>query len=175
MKWFRGKIHGSSFRLRTCLRAAVAGASYAVPANWGPPAVPWSNPSPFRRFWFEGTGIVEGQKIELRDRTSGTTIGTQITIADTSVARLAGLLGRRQLDPGCGLLIRPCCGIHTFGMLFSIDAVALDKSLRVLKLWPGLAPFRVTSPQRKAHSILELPAGQISHCRIHVGDQLELV
>jgi uncharacterized membrane protein (UPF0127 family) len=85
------------------------------------------------------------------------------------------LLGRRRLDPGCGLLIRPCFVIHTFGMLFSIDAVALDKGLRVLKLWPGLAPFRVTSPQRKAHSILELPAGQISHCRIHVGDQLELV
>jgi uncharacterized protein len=114
-------------------------------------------------------------QIELRDRTSGTTIGTQITIADTSVARLVGLLGRRQLRPGCGLLIKPSCGIHTFGMLFSIDAVALDKGLRVLKLWPGLAPFRITSLQRKTHSILELPAGQIRHCRIHVGDQLELV
>lgn len=113
--------------------------------------------------------------IELRDRTSGTTIGTRITIADTSLTRLIGLLGRRQLDPGCGLLIRPSCGIHTFGMLFSIDAVALDKGLWVVKLWPRLAPFRVTSLQRKAHSILELPAGQISDCRIHVGDQLELV
>jgi hypothetical protein len=60
-------------------------------------------------------------------------------------------------------------------MLFSIDAIALDKSLRVVKLWPRLAPFRVTSLHRKAHSILELPAGQISDCRIHVGDQLELV
>ncbi len=114
-------------------------------------------------------------KIELRDRTSGTTIGTQITIADTSLTRLAGLLGRRQLDPGCGLLIRPCCGIHTFGMLFPIDAVALSKDLRVVKLWPKLVPFRVTSLQWKAHSVLELPAGQIRHCGIHVGDQLELV
>jgi uncharacterized membrane protein (UPF0127 family) len=113
--------------------------------------------------------------IGLRDRTSGTTIGTRITIADTSLTRLVGLLGRRQLDPGCGLLIRPSCGIHTFFMLFSIDAIALDKSLRVVKLWPRLAPFRVTSLQRKAQSILELPAGQISDCRIHVGDQLELV
>ena len=113
--------------------------------------------------------------IELRDRTSGSTIGTQITIADTSLTRLAGLLGKRQLNAGCGLLIRPSRGIHTFGMLFSIDAVALSKDLRVVKLWPRLAPFRVTSLQRKAHSILELPAGQIRHCRIKVGDQLELV
>jgi uncharacterized membrane protein (UPF0127 family) len=114
-------------------------------------------------------------KIELRDRTSGTTIGTQITIADTSLTRLVGLLGRRQLDAGCGLLIRPSCGVHTFGMLFSIDAVALSKDLRVVKLWPRLAPFRVTSLQRKAHSVLELPAGQIRHCRIRIGDQLELI
>ena len=115
------------------------------------------------------------ENIELIDRTSSTTIGTRIAIADTSLTRLVGLLGTRQLDPGCGLLIRPSCGIHTFFMLFSIDAVALDKGLRVVKLWPRLAPFRVTSLQRKAHSILELPAGQISDCRIHVGDQLEWV
>jgi hypothetical protein len=96
-------------------------------------------------------------------------------IAGTSLTRLAGLLGRRRLEPGCGLLIRPSCGIHTFGMLFSIDAVALGKDLRVVKVWPGLAPFRMTSLQRSAQSVLELPAGQIDRCRIKVGDQLELI
>jgi uncharacterized membrane protein (UPF0127 family) len=132
-------------------------------------------PSPFGRFWFEGTGIVEGKKIELRDRTSATTVGTRIAIADTPFTRLVGLIGRRRLDAGCGLLIRPSCGIHTFGMLFSIDVVALDRRLRVVKVWPRLAPFRVTSIHRKAHSFLELPAGQIGHSRIKVGDQLEFV
>lgn len=102
-------------------------------------------------------------------------MATRITIADTSLTRLAGLMGRRRLDAGCGLLIRPSCGVHTFGMFFSIDVVALDKGLRVLKLWPRLAPFRVTSIHLKAYSFLELPAGQISHCRIKVGDQLEFV
>jgi uncharacterized protein len=121
------------------------------------------------------TLVSEGKTVELRDRTSGTNIGTRITIADTSLTRLVGLLGRRQLDPGCGLLITPSCGIHTFFMLFSIDVVALDRSLRVVKVWPRLAPFRVTSIHRKAYSILELPAGQISHCRIEAGNQLEFV
>jgi uncharacterized membrane protein (UPF0127 family) len=60
-------------------------------------------------------------------------------------------------------------------MLFSIDVVALSKSLQVLKLWHRLAPFRVTSINLKAHNILELPAGQISNCRTEVGDQLEFV
>jgi uncharacterized protein len=113
--------------------------------------------------------------MNLRNITRATTVGTRITVADTSLARLVGLLGKRRLDAGCGLLIRPSSGVHTFGMLFSIDVVALDKDLQVLQLWPRLAPFRMTSVSLKTRSILELPAGQISDCRMRVGDQLELV
>jgi uncharacterized membrane protein (UPF0127 family) len=113
--------------------------------------------------------------VKLRDVTRATTVGTQITIADTSFARLIGLLGKRRLDSGCGLLIRPSSGVHTIGMLFAIDVVALSRSLQVLRLWHRLAPFRVTRVSLKTHSILELPAGQIRNCRIQVGDQLELV
>jgi uncharacterized membrane protein (UPF0127 family) len=104
-----------------------------------------------------------------------TTVGTRITIADTSLTRLLGLAGRRRLDAGCGLLIRPSSGIHTFGMLFSIDVVALSRDLRVLKVWHRLAPFRATSINLKIDSMLELPAGQISRCQMKIGDQLEFV
>ena len=121
------------------------------------------------------TQIGNGATMTLRDITRATAVGTRITIADTSLTRLIGLAGRRGLDSGCGLLIRPSSGIHTFGMLFSIDVVALSKDLRVLKLWHRLAPFRMTSVNLKRHSMLELPAGQISNCRMQVGDQLELV
>jgi uncharacterized membrane protein (UPF0127 family) len=113
--------------------------------------------------------------MNLRNKTRATTVGTRIAIADTSLTRLMGLAGRRRLDSGCGLLIRPSSGIHTFGMRFSIDVVALNKSLQVLKLWHRLAPWRVTSINLKTHSVLELPAGQISNCQIEVGDQLEFV
>jgi uncharacterized protein len=113
--------------------------------------------------------------MNLIDVTRATTVGTRITIADTSFTRLIGLVGRRRLDAGCGLLIRPSLGIHTFGMLFSIDVVALDKNLEVLKLWHWLAPFRMTSINVKTDSMLELPAGQIRNCQIKVGDQLEFV
>ena len=113
--------------------------------------------------------------MNLRNVTRATTIGTRITIADTSLTRLIGLAGRRRLDAGCGLLIRPSSGIHTFGMRFSIDVVALSKGLQVLKLWHRLAPFRITSISLKTYCMLELPAGQISNCRIQVGDQLEFV
>jgi len=119
--------------------------------------------------------LSQGATMTLRDITRGTAVGTQITIANTSLTRLIGLAGRRELASGCGLLIRPSSGVHTFGMLFAIDVVALSKDLRVLKLWHRLAPFRITSVSLKTHSMLELPAGQIGNCRMQVGDQLELV
>lgn len=117
----------------------------------------------------------EDNEMILRNITRATTVGTRITLADTSLTRLIGLMGKRRLDSGCGLLIRPSSGIHTFGMLFSIDVVALSRNLRVQKLWRHLAPFRVTTIDLKTYSMLELPAGQISNCRMEVGDQLEFV
>ncbi len=110
-----------------------------------------------------------------RNRTKANTIGTRIAVAETSLTRLIGLAGRRRLDAGCGLLITPSSGIHTFGMFFAIDVVALSKSMHVVKLWQRLPPFRMTSISWRVHSVLELAAGEISNCRIEVGDQLEVV
>lgn len=113
--------------------------------------------------------------MNLRNKTKATTIGSHIEVADTSLTRLFGLAGRRRLDAGCGLLIRPSSGIHTFGMRFAIDVVALTRDLHVLKVWQRLRPFRVTSVSLKIHNILEIGAGEISRCKIEVGDQLEIV
>jgi uncharacterized membrane protein (UPF0127 family) len=113
--------------------------------------------------------------MNLKNKTKNTTIGLQIEVADTSLKRLFGLAGRRRLDAGCGLLIRPSSGIHTFGMLFAIDVVALTRGLRVLRVWHRLRPFRVTCVSLKIHNVLEIGAGEISRCKIEVGDQLEFV
>lgn len=110
----------------------------------------------------------------VRNLTKENTIGTHIEIADTFLSRLVGLLGRRKLTAGGGLLIRPSSGVHTLFMMFSIDVLALDRDLRVIRVWPKLAPFRATRISLTVSSMLELAAGQIEHCRIEPGDVLEL-
>lgn len=102
------------------------------------------------------------------------TIGSKIGLADTSMTRLFGLLGKDGLEPGAGILIRPSSGVHTMGMKFAIDVVALDRNLCVVKLWPRLRPWRVTSVSLKTHSILELAPGQIEQCGIEPGDHLAI-
>ena len=111
----------------------------------------------------------------LWNKTKATIIGNRITLAETSLSRLLGLAGRKTLDAGCGLLIRPSSGIHTFGMRFAIDVVALNKRLQVVKVWERLPPFRITSLSFRVHSVLELPAGEISRRGIAVGDKLEII
>lgn len=107
--------------------------------------------------------------------TRATVVGTRISVADTSMTRLVGLLGRRRLEDGCGLLISPSSGVHTFGMLFPIDVVALDKRHCVVALWANLRPWRVSGISLKTHSILELPSGQIARSSLQPGDRLEVM
>ncbi len=87
---------------------------------------------------------------------------------------MVGLLGKRGLDAGEGLWIKPSSGVHTFGMKFSIDVIGLDRDLKVIKLWSRLVPFRVTSVSLKLRSVIELPPGRIDECQVSVGDQLRI-
>jgi uncharacterized membrane protein (UPF0127 family) len=112
--------------------------------------------------------------ITIRNAGKAVTIGSKIALANTFTSRLFGLLGKRCLEPGSGILIRPSSGIHTFGMSFPIDVVALDKSLRVVEVWHSLAPFRFAGLSLKTRSVLELAAGQIEAGGIQPGDQLEI-
>jgi uncharacterized membrane protein (UPF0127 family) len=105
--------------------------------------------------------------------TRGCIVGDKVELADTSMKRMRGLLGRPGLDAGGGLWIKPSSGVHTIGMAFTIDVVGLDSDLRVIKLWRSLAPFRLTSVSFKLRSVLELPSGVISHSQMQLGDQLQ--
>lgn len=86
--------------------------------------------------------------------------------------RLIGLLGRRSFEPGEGLLLRPSAAVHTFGMAFSIDVVALGKDDRVVKIRADLGPARAALFPWRTKSVLELPAGECGRCLVRVGDQL---
>jgi uncharacterized membrane protein (UPF0127 family) len=112
--------------------------------------------------------------LRITNTTRGTAVGENVELANTSIKRMVGLLGRRGLDAGGGLWIKPSSGVHTFGMAFKIDVVGLDRDLKVIKLWRCLAPFRVTSVSMKLQSVLELPCGTIKQAQIQIGDQIQI-
>jgi len=104
--------------------------------------------------------------------TRGTTLADRADIADTSAKRNTGLLKHSSLEPGEGLWITPCEGVHTFFMKFPIDVVFLSRDKRVLKIRPNMVRSRI-SLNLLAHSVLELPAGTLAETGTQRGDQLE--
>ncbi len=109
------------------------------------------------------------------NQSKATAIGDRIAVADSSLTRFLGLMGKRSLAVGSGLWITPSSGVHTCWMRIPIDVVALDRSLRVVKLCPAVRPWRISGLSLKTHSVLELPSGQILACGLEVGDLLKIV
>ena len=90
-------------------------------------------------------------------------------------ARMVGLLGRRELPAGEGLVFERCRAIHTVGMRFAIDLVFFDRAWRVVGLRAEVVPGRFAGPVPAAWGVIELPAGSLAEAGVRVGDQLEVV
>ncbi len=88
-------------------------------------------------------------------------LASDLSIADDVVSRNVGLLKHRDFPKGQGLWIKRCNSIHTFFMRFPIDAVFVDKKLKVVAVYRDLKPWRVTRLHFKASSVFELPAGTL--------------
>ena len=69
-------------------------------------------------------------------------LGVRAEVARSFFERLRGLIGRRSLGYGEGMLILHCNAIHTFFMRFAIDAVFLDRNDRVVREVRGIPPWR---------------------------------
>jgi uncharacterized protein len=109
-------------------------------------------------------------EIALR-REDGSIVCERCVLADTALARMRGLLGRRELPSGEGILLKPASSVHMAFMRFPIDAVFLDRDLRVMKFASDLRPWRAAG-SRGAKAVLEIPAGEAGRRGLTVGDRL---
>jgi len=108
--------------------------------------------------------------VQLRDE-HGRVVCEGLTLADGPLTRMKGLLGRKGLPSGEGLLLRPAGSVHTWFMRFPIDAVFLDGEGRVLKIAADLRPWRAAGC-RGARAVLELSSGESERRGVRPGDRL---
>jgi len=111
-------------------------------------------------------------RLRVSNQTRNRILADRADIADDSKKRRTGLLKHSSLEPGEGLWIAPCEGVHTFGMKFPIDVVFLNRKKKILKIRPNMLKRRISFSLR-AHSVLELPAGTLENTQTAAGDQLE--
>ena len=112
------------------------------------------------------------QHVRIVNESRGAVLATRATVADSFWSRFRGLLGRRELADGEGLVIEPCSSVHMLGMRFAVDALHLDRSGTVLRVVPGLRPNRFGPMVWRSHSVLELPAGTAAATGTVAGDRV---
>src|SRR5947207_13374897 len=111
-------------------------------------------------------------EIRLEDQ-DGRAVCERCVLADSPLTRMRGLLGRRALPSGEGLLLQPAGSIHTAFMRFPIDAVFLDGERRVVRIAADVRPWR-TAAARRSRAVLELAAGEAARVGLEPGHLLRL-
>jgi uncharacterized membrane protein (UPF0127 family) len=104
---------------------------------------------------------------------NGAVVCTHCEVADRTISRMRGLLGRSGLAPGEGMLINAAPSVMTFFMRFPIDVVFIDKGQTIVKIAHSLVPWR-TAGARGASASLELPAGTAAALGLEPGMTLVL-
>jgi uncharacterized membrane protein (UPF0127 family) len=115
--------------------------------------------------------VAEYVRIELE---SGEVVCERCLMATNPALRLRGLLGKKELRAGEGILLRPCASVHTMFMRFAIDVVFCDSDLRVLAVAPEVPKWRMRS-QRGAKVAIELAAGEGARRGVITGMRLRSV
>ncbi len=113
-----------------------------------------------------------GEGLLVRNAHTGELMASALEVAATRAARRRGLLGRDALAPGSALWIVPSRGVHTCGMRFAIDVVALDARGVVVDVVTDLRPWRLRLPRPGTLGVLELPAGTVMQTRTRLGHSI---
>jgi hypothetical protein len=104
-------------------------------------------------------------------REDGRIVCERVVVADRAHRRMRGLLGRKYLRQGEGMVLRPGWSIHTAFMRFPIDAVFLDADQVVIRIEHDVEPWRTVSC-RGAREVVELAAGECRRRGLEVGDRV---
>jgi hypothetical protein len=102
----------------------------------------------------------------------GTTLATRARLASSHSSRFFGLMGRKGVEDGGGLLLTKSASIHSFFMRFRFDAVFIDRDNRVTKVVPAMRQWWLAFGGRGAKDVIELPAGVAERTATQAGDTL---
>lgn len=106
-------------------------------------------------------------------RRNGEIVGKKVMIANTFFSRLRGLLFRRPLEEGEGMLLIPCRQVHTFFMGYPIDVVFLDCKGEIVEILARLGSGKISPLIPGSRQVLELFAGTVEKFDLRKGNNLE--
>jgi uncharacterized membrane protein (UPF0127 family) len=116
--------------------------------------------------------VTKLKQFSVRNVDKGTTLVTRGKLASSISSRFFGLMGRRGVEDGGGLLLTGSASIHSWFMRFRFDAIFLDRESCVVKVVRAMRPWWFAFGGKGAKDCLELPAGVAERSGTQVGDKL---
>lgn len=108
--------------------------------------------------------------MEIYNVTKKITLAEKAVMADRFLSRLVGLLNRKTLNKGEGLVLKPCKAVHTWSMRFAIDVAFLDKDDKVIYIIQNMVPGKKSPYFKKSTQVIELPVGTLSSSGTELDD-----
>ena len=112
-------------------------------------------------------------RVLIRNADTNRPLADRLVCATGRLARARGLLGRPSLPAGEALWIAPCRGVHTCGMRFPIDIIALSADGRVVDVVSNVRPWRIRLPRPGTAGVLELRAGSAAASATEIGHRIQ--
>jgi uncharacterized membrane protein (UPF0127 family) len=106
------------------------------------------------------------------NETRGVDLAPYAEVASSFWQRGRGLIGRKSLPAGYGLVIKPCGSIHMFFMSIPLDVCHVDKQGRIVRILHEIKPWRLGPFVRRGKWVVELPAGTARRTGTSEGDLL---
>jgi uncharacterized protein len=110
--------------------------------------------------------------VRVVNRTRNEVLAERAELANNLWTRFMGLMGRRSLPAGGGLVLRPGGGVHSFWMRMTIDVIHVDKRERVTHVLHAMRPWRLGPLFVGDKWAIELPAGVAA--RTQRGDEISI-
>ena len=111
--------------------------------------------------------------MKLYNSTQNCLIADEVKIADNFISRTIGLISKKEILEPEGLLIKPCCSIHTFFMKFDIDVLFVNRKNEIIALYENVKPWKILPIHLTSQYVVELPTGIISSKQIFKGNILK--
>jgi len=111
--------------------------------------------------------------VAIHNVSTGEVLAQRAHVAETMFSRFAGLMLRKSIPDGDGLVLLPTNSIHMFFMRFRIDAVFAAEDGTVVRIGRQLRPWSIGPIAPRALYCIELPAGKAT--ATEVGQRLQLV
>jgi uncharacterized membrane protein (UPF0127 family) len=110
--------------------------------------------------------------VRVINRTRGEVLAERAELANSRWTRIKGLMGRRELPPGTGLVLQPGGGIHMSFMRIPLDVLHVDKHDQVTHVLRGIKPWRFGPLFVGGKQAIELPVGAAANTQ--VGDLIAI-